>query len=464
MAKNNRGLFAFSIPAFLFQAVFLCSQAATAHQILFYFNSDDGTEGSLLQCVSILQNSGHQVTAIDVKGRNRDPQNDNWGAPYDQVWDMRFVDRDSSRCGSGRPGAADYFDQHWSSKAVSFLNHSGNLFIAGEYYLLPDRNEGLYAFLEDIQAVKSGFDACPPSPRGNDSTMGEGFYPVRHGLGPVSFYGAWVGGIPLAYLTGTNFVDTSDDWEGDDVDHSIVSGWKGNQLGGAVTAGLCNRGKLFMLWDATMWTLWQPGMYEEEPSGPPVWDDSAWVPGNIQSPASTVMHVKTAKKTTAAFFPAIAKWLGGRGCPCTEVVAPAFTPTFIKIPAKSIPTPTPWIVPLPFLPKMGESLLSAAGQPSALPTVSASNGPVTITFTAFPINIYIGFRDGMGEYQLSVLDSLGQPVQIVFDKKITTEKEYWAVWDGKNSAGMESPVGLYYAVLSKDGRFLRKIVLSRVRP
>ena len=68
---------------------------ALAFNILFYYNSSDGTQGGLLQCVSILQNSGNRVTPVDVNGINRDPTSDNWGPPYDQVWDMRFVDRDT---------------------------------------------------------------------------------------------------------------------------------------------------------------------------------------------------------------------------------------------------------------------------------------------------------------------------------------------------------------------------------
>ena len=463
MAPNSPRLFRFFRSVFLLFLPFLCPPTVCAHNILFYFNSDDGTDGALLQCVTILQNSGNQVTTHDVRGRNRDPRNDNWGAPYDQVWDMRFVNPNSSLYGKDNPGAADFFNENWRSKAVSFLNHCGNLFVAGEHYPVWDRDEGLYAFLKEIQGVKSGFDGHAPSPRGNDTTTGEAFYRVRHGLGPVSFYGAWVGGIPLAYLTGTSYVQTEDDWEGDDVARSVACGWEGNQLGGAVTAGLCGHGKLFMVWDATMWTLWQPGMYQEDSGGLPVWDDSAWMPGNIQSPASTVMHVKTAKKVTTAFFSAVVQWLGGRGCPCTETALPV---TFLKPPTviTKVLTPTTLFPNPPAVPTTAGSLLAAVTRPSVLPTVLPSNIPVTIVFTAFPINIYMGFRDGTGEYQVNVLDSKGQLVQTVFDRKITTEKEYWATWDGKSSTGMELPVGLYYAVLSKDGRFLRKIVLSRIRP
>jgi hypothetical protein len=436
---------------------------ASAYKILFYFNSQDGTDGALLQAVTILQNAGNYVTAIDVNGRNRNPENDNWGPPYDQVWDMRFIDRQASQCGSGNPKAADYFDENWRSKSVSFLNHCGKIFVAGEHYLLPDRDEGLYAFLKEIQAVKNGFESCPPSVRGNSSTEGEAFYRVRHGLGPVSFYGAWVGGIPIAYLSGTNYVDTAEDWEDDEVDRSIVSGWEGAQLGGAVTAGFCGRGKLFVVWDATMWTLWQPGIYEEEDRGSPVWDDSAWMPGNIQSPASSIMRIKEAKEVTSEFFPAVAKWLGEKGCPCTETYqAPVFPAT--EAPIRKVTNPN-YILPNVQSPSTpAGSLLNALNRSSTVTVYFPSNSPATVEFSDFPVNVYMGFRDGVGNYQLSILDSQGRLVQIIFNKNITTEKESWAGWNGNDLAGKESPAGLYYSVLTKDGRFLRKLVLLRITP
>ena len=210
----------------------LCPNPLGAARILFYYNSSDGTDGAILQCASILRKAGHQVTVSDVAGKSYDPTDDNWGPPYDQVWDARFVDRNSEACGSGTPQAADYFDIRWRSKAVSFINHCGKLFIAGENYQLMDRDEGLYLFLRQVEAVNSRFNPCAPSPEGNSSTDGTAYYGVQNGLGPVSFFGAWVGGIPMDCLTGTNFVRTSLGWKGNDqVDRSIVSGWEGGQLG-----------------------------------------------------------------------------------------------------------------------------------------------------------------------------------------------------------------------------------------
>ena len=438
---------------------FLAFSAAQAHNILFYFNSGDGSEGALLQCVSLLRHSGHQVTVIDVRGLNRDPSRDNWGPPFDQVWDMRFVDRDSTACGSGRPDAADYFDENWKSKSVSFLNHCGKLFIGAEYYTYVDRDEGLYSFLREIRAVKPGYDPCPPSPRGNSSTPDWAFYRVRPGLGPSLFYGEMVGGIPLNLLTGTSFVDTREGWEGDQVDRSVVCAWTGNQLGGAVNADPCHRGKLLMVWDATMWTLWQQAIGDTGEAVPPIWDDSAWVPGNLKEPLDEASRVRKARRVTMAFFPAVVKWLGSRECPCFEAHVPATTPLAV------LPTPIPQPRPSTFKPSVTmapvHSLLAAAKPVSGGTPAPSWGAAQTLVFSGFPVNIYMAFRDGVGDYRLDILDFQGRILQTVFNKPITTQKESWAVWDGMDLTGREMPAGLYYAALSKDGRSLRKVVLQR---
>ncbi len=137
------------LPAIIFLfAAFWVSCPSQGYQILFYYNSSDGTDGGLMECVNILRIAGHHVTPIDVKGVNRDPAGDNWGAPYDQVWDMRFVDRDTRGCGTGRPGAADYFDEHWRKKAVAYLSHCGKLFIAGRTLPTGGPGRGPLSFFE----------------------------------------------------------------------------------------------------------------------------------------------------------------------------------------------------------------------------------------------------------------------------------------------------------------------------
>ena len=430
-----------------------------SYQILFYYNSSDGTEGGLLECVNILRIAGHHVTTIDVKNENRDPTEDNWGAPYDQVWDMRFVDRDTQSCGEGLPGSADYFDDHWRKKATYFLKRCGKLFIAAEHYQLGDRNEGLYRFLKEIGAVKKTYDSCPPSRRGNSTTDGAAFYPVHPGLGPTSFFGAFVGGIPIAQLTGKSFVDTHEDWEGDDqVDRSIVSGWNGEQLGEQVRPPSCGKERLFMIWDATMWTLWQPGMEEQNQPDGPIWDESGWFSYNADGTAKgNIRDFEKARMVTRQFLPAVAKWLGERvNCPCTgaENWQPVLVAQLTNTPSNYPKLPT-YISP-------AQSRLAADIRTSKIITSPNPNGPSTILFNSIPINIYMLFLDGIGTYQLDIFEGQGRPVKTVYEKTISTQRDDWAIWDGTNSEGKTMSFGTYYAVLSKDGRILRKIILTWV--
>ncbi len=446
--------------AFIFPLCFFwVALPSHAYQILFYYNSSDGTEGGLLECVNILRAGGNHVTTIDVKNENRDPTGDNWGAPYDQVWDMRFIDRDTHSCGEGLPGSADYFDDHWRKKAIFFLNHCGKLFIAAEHYQLGDRDEGLYRFLKEIGAVKNTYDSCPPSPSGNSTTDGAAFYPVHHGLGPTSFFGAFVGGIPLAQLTGENFVDTGEDWEGDDqVDRSIVSGWKGAQLGELIHPPSCGDERLFMVWDATMWTLWQPGMEQQNQPDGPIWDESGWFSYNADGTAKgNIRDFVKAKIVTRKFFPAIANWLGERiNCPCAE--------TGNRLPGLSTqPTGTPSMnIPLSIPP--AQSRLAADNRTATIIPPSNLNAPSTIMFNSLPVNIYMLFLDGIGTYQLEIRSGQDRPIKIIYEKTISTQKDDWASWDGTNGEGKTMGLGTYYAILSKDGRILRKIALTWVNP
>jgi hypothetical protein len=440
------------LPAVLF-LLLLFPSALSARQILFYYNGKDGNE-IVLRCASILRDAGNKVTTVDVAGRSYDPTRDNWNSPYDQVWDMRFIDRDRERCGSGSPTAADYFDERWRAKATSYLNHCGRLFIAGEHYQMADRNEGLYQFLQDTQAVRPGYDSCAPSPRGNSTTEGRAFYPILSGLGPVSFYGAYVGGIPKVFLNGTSFVETKKDWRWEDgVNRSVVSGWSGDQLGGLIRAPLCAKGKLFIVWDATMWSLWDEDLQDEVDSVPPAWSESSWFSWDpeVQAAREKSRIVPRAQFFTRKFFPAIVQWLGAKGnCPCSpseeDPVEVKVSP--VKSPARFSRAPTPTLAPPPQW---------RVSQPDR-------SAPETIVFTAPPVNVYMRFLDGPGFYQLDVMDAGGNRLKTVFQKQVTREKEAWAAWDGAAEDGRLMPVGTYTAIFSKDGKVLRKIILTWIVP
>jgi|GEM_PF-1746825 len=303
---------------FLLLYVLFPPHHAHAYNILFYYSSASDEKGLMLGAVHILKNAGNQVRVIDVGSAPHDPKPEGWGA-YDQVWDARVLHYGDYGC-NGDPGAADYFDDAWQAKAVDYLNHCGKLCLVGECCHFVDRDQGLYGFLQKIQAVKPDFAACAPSAQGNDETQGQAFYPVMNALGPASIYTGWAGGIPLDLLNGTSFVNVKDDWKfNNGVERSLVCGWTGGQLGGAVQAPLCGRGKLFMVWDTHPW----------------VW--SKWVPaGETMVPEAA----RSSKELTLA----MADWLGKSPCPCeTQTVIPSptspFTPTRTRTPA---PSPTPW--------------------------------------------------------------------------------------------------------------------------
>lgn len=86
--------------------------------------------------------------------------------------------------------------------------------------------------------------------------------------------------------------------------------------------------------------------------------------------------------------------------------------------------------------------------------------PQTIVFVNPPVNILVTFKDGPGRYKVVVVDSRENPVQVLYDKRISFEKETWLSWDGNNEQGKLQPYGHYSAVFSKDGKVLRHVALE----
>lgn len=361
---------------------------------------------------------------------------DDWGA-YDQVWDMRFVDENKEKCGSGDPNSADYFNDRWRRQAKEYLEHCGKLFIAGENYQLTDRDEGLYAFLKQIGAVKPGFDNCPPSRQGNSITENPEIYKVMNGLGPSLFWGAYVGGIPLEYLTGTSFVQTREGWQDNDrVDRSIAAGWEGPQLSG-LTGASCAKGRFFMVWDATMWSLWNL---------------------NLTNP-DEIRENEDDQRITLHFFPAVAEWLGGRDCPCSSLMPkPTIHPTRVSVTTDTKPVSLALSSVTDTKRGLGQSLLSNRPPLSTESQVSNSV-PMTISFSLPPVNLYVHFADGSGQYQLTVEDSQGRLLKTLLDAPVTGGTESWFSWDGLTPGGSWAGPGLYPAVLSKNGVRLRTLIL-----
>lgn len=104
-----------------------------------------------------------------------------------------------------------------------------------------------------------------------------------------------------------------------------------------------------------------------------------------------------------------------------------------------------------------KSLLSSG--PVSLAELANTSSPVTLAFSHPPVNLYVRFADGEGRYQLAVEDGQGRLLEILLDAPVTTGGEVWASWDGKTPGGSQAGPGLYPAVLSKNGKPLRSLLL-----
>ncbi|HEY5599051.1 MAG TPA: hypothetical protein VIK48_00055, partial [Candidatus Manganitrophaceae bacterium] len=94
---------------------------------------------------------------------------------------------------------------------------------------------------------------------------------------------------------------------------------------------------------------------------------------------------------------------------------------------------------------------------------TAASAPETLVFTAPPVNIYMRFLDGSGDYRLDVFDANGKHIRMVYARRVTNEKEAWTHWDGFDEKGRRKFPAQYTAYFSKDGKLLRKIVLSWIQ-
>jgi flagellar hook assembly protein FlgD len=93
----------------------------------------------------------------------------------------------------------------------------------------------------------------------------------------------------------------------------------------------------------------------------------------------------------------------------------------------------------------------------------AASAPETIVFVSPPVNIQVSFADGPGRYRLEVQGPNGVPLKMLYDKKVTFDREAWITWDGTNEEGKLMPLGTYHAVFSKDGKVLKKIALQWIK-
>ncbi len=454
----------------------------------------------MAEAAHILQRAGNQVTVIDVGTESRDPTTDHWEA-YDQVWDARILHYGSYGC-DGSPGSADYFGDRWQVKAVDYLNHCGKLFLVGECCHFVDRDQGLYEFLQKINAVEAGFSACAPSALGNDETKGQAFYPVENGLGPVSVYLGWAGGIPLNFLTGSSYVNVDNDWKfNNGVNRSILCSWTGDQLGGAIQAPNCTRGKLFVVWDTHpwVWPKWVPAGSTEAAQIADISRDltlaiAQWLgrdacpcaspvpkPVQISTPSSIVPEVKPNKLDSRPTPPPSFPVLLPTAIPTpTPRPVPSFTPfqpftptpfpvpSPLKVPVRSRsvkikptptfvalrPTATPRLVIRPNFTATWPTRSKPTSVPTWLPPLDLNN---RVELNSPPANIYFNIADGPGRYQVEVVDSAGNLLVLIFDENVVRQGGKWLEWNGQDSKGRDAPPGQYFVVIYKDGKPLKSI-------
>jgi hypothetical protein len=76
-----------------------------------------------------------------------------------------------------------------------------------------------------------------------------------------------------------------------------------------------------------------------------------------------------------------------------------------------------------------------------------------------PANLYVSFADGPGIYRLMVYDFQGHPVRLIYEKRVSTQPDDWAVWDGKEASGQDAPPGFYWVVFTLNGARLKYVIL-----
>ena len=165
----------------------------------------------------------------------------------------------------------------------------------------------------------------------------------------------------------------------------------------------------------------------------------------------------------------------------TAVPSPVFQSRPTRV-VRRVPTPAPRVrvqrwTPTPIPPtetatpapvrKRRAAAAPIKRKPVVAPTLTpvpapAGGGPggSVIAFSSLPVNIDASFGDGPGVYQCEIVDSQGNHVNTIFNKRVAFEKESWISWDATNDQGRQVRYGMYYAVFTKDGKLIRKIPLN----
>lgn len=398
--------------------------AGSGCKVLIYYNSDDPYSGSLIpKLITVLQAAGANVTPILISDATTGycPTLDNWGN-YSQVWDCRFVGT-AENCPS--PQLADYFSACWQNQAVTYLEAGNSLYLQGEHSGFMSRSQGNSDFFIQVGATKAGYSDCP----GATGTSAEQLGPALKACslpgdaGPANFFGWFVGGMPVALLNGTSFVD--DAGFPDSVDRSIASGWDGSL--GQMPNLTANTGKLFTCWDISMF--------------------------------ETTYYSGVTMTVANQFFTSAYQWLGGGSC---NTPTPTFTPTYTPTSG-----PTNTFTPTP------TSTFTFTGTVTNTPTIT-NTSTVTNTPTATPTatpGLNIWPNPFNPNYAVPGSKSNGVGVLKAYYVPTGTTMSYYSVsgelvnslgettpheidWDGRNGKGAMVSPGVYIYVLRNNNTTL----------
>jgi hypothetical protein len=152
---------------------------------------------------------------------------------------------------------------------------------------------------------------------------------------------------------------------------------------------------------------------------------------------------------------------------------PTSIPTRVRTPLRMVrlkkPSPTP--VPdfgitnrIDPIEKMAPPVMAQAAPLTPTPGVTPETTPSlaqTIVFDNQPANIYISYADGPGIYRLEVVDSSGNHLRNLFEKRVVAQQDDWVDWDGRDDTGREMPPGQYTVLYTKDGKGLNELILMR---
>jgi hypothetical protein len=210
--------------------------------------------------------------------------------------------------------------------------------------------------------------------------------------------------------------------------------------------------------------------------GPAPWCPRSPTPTFTPHPSPTPRPTATPSFTPRP-LPTVAPTYTPRPRPTsTPTPVPALRPkpTATPVPRKKkvvlVATPTVYVPPTPTdtpirrIKWRPTSTHTPKPEPTDTPQpMRAASSPETIVFVNPPVNIQVSFADGPGRYRLEVQGQDGTSLKMLYDKRVTFDREAWITWDGTNEDGKLMPLGTYNAVFSKDGKVLKKIALQWIK-